>query len=177
MWSSTFTLLTLLGSTLALPQPKISSIRRPGWRPNRRDLHTDSTDTSSSPPTTTAPKDNIWNVLSNDEAADVISFLHSKDDLNLTSVDDAGSWDNTIMVIDLLAPNKTDALDYLDKNGTMPERWAIASLLFGATEEPYAQDWVVGPIPITNDSSYYPYTFGTHTPEAKIRVYDMDSHS
>nr|XP_018261712.1 uncharacterized protein I303_06153 [Kwoniella dejecticola CBS 10117]OBR83870.1 hypothetical protein I303_06153 [Kwoniella dejecticola CBS 10117] len=177
MWSSTLPLLALLGGALALPNPKISSIRRPGWRPNaRRDLPTDSTDTSSSSPSTTAPKHNIWNSLSNDEAADVIGFLHSQDDLNLTAVDDAGAWDNTILVVDILPPNKTDALGYLDGDGEKPDRWAVASLLFGATEEPYAQDWVVGPIPITNDSMYYPYTFGTHSPDAKIRVYDIDGH-
>ncbi|WWC71351.1 uncharacterized protein I206_105306 [Kwoniella pini CBS 10737] len=178
MWSTSLSLLALLGSTLAIPNPKISSIRRPGWRPNarRRDLPTDSTDTSSSSPTTTAPKHNIWNSLSNDEAADVIGFLHSRDDLNLTAVEDAGAWDNTILVVDLLAPNKTDALSYMDGEGEKPDRWAIASMLFGATEEPYAQDWVVGPIPITNNSVYYPYTFGTHAPDAKIRVYDIDDH-
>ncbi|KAK6910889.1 hypothetical protein I203_104924 [Kwoniella mangroviensis CBS 8507] len=175
MWSSSLPLLALLGTTLAIPQPKISSIRRPGWRPNRRQLPTDSVNTTSSSPSTTAPKDNIWISLTNDEAADVISFLHSRDDLNLTAVDDAGEWDNTIMVVDFLPPNKTDALGYLDGQGDKPERWAVASLLFGATEEPYAQDWVVGPIPITNDSTYYPYTFGTHAEDAKIRVYDMDA--
>ncbi|WWC90478.1 uncharacterized protein L201_005414 [Kwoniella dendrophila CBS 6074] len=176
MWSYSLILLALLGVSSAIPQPKISALRRPGWRPHRRQLPFDSTDTSSSSPTVLAPKDNIWNSLSNDEAADVIAFLHSKNDLNLTAQEDAGSWDNTIMVVDLLPPNKTDALNYFDGDGDKPERWAIASLLFGATEEPYAQDWVVGPIPTTENSTYYPYTFGTHAHEAKIRSYDMDGH-
>nr|XP_031863935.1 uncharacterized protein CI109_000579 [Kwoniella shandongensis]KAA5531007.1 hypothetical protein CI109_000579 [Kwoniella shandongensis] len=174
-----FTLFTLLASTaLAIPSPKISSVRKPGWRggPNRRrDIITNQVNTTSSSPSTTASKDNIWAYLTNDEAASTIAFLHNQTDLNLTSVEDAGDWDNTIMVIDLLVPNKTDALAYLDGNGTKPERWVLASLLFGATEEPYAQDWVVGPLPISEKTTYYPYTFGTHTEDAKIRIYDMDS--
>nr|KIR49395.1 hypothetical protein I312_01550 [Cryptococcus bacillisporus CA1280] len=65
----------------------------------------------------------------------------------------------------------------MDGNGIKPERWAIASLLCGATEEPYAQDLIVGPLPVSEDSIYYPYTYGTHAPVAKIRVHDMDDNS
>ncbi|WVQ79580.1 hypothetical protein IAT38_001680 [Cryptococcus sp. DSM 104549] len=175
----TFALLALLGTALALPSPKISSVKRPGHHrpPHRREVITNEADPSASAPTTTASKDNIWAYLTNDEAAGVISFLHNQTDLNLTAVDDAGDWDNTIMVVDLLAPNKSDALAYIDGNGTKPERWAIASLLFAATEEPYVQDLVVGPLPASDETVYYPYTFGTHTEDAKIRVYDMDDKS
>jgi len=78
------------------------------------------------------------------------------------------------MVIDVNQPNKTDALSYFDKGGNIPKRWAKASISFGATEEPYVQEFVVGPLPINGDSMFFPDTFGTHGEDAKIRIYDMD---
>jgi primary-amine oxidase len=127
------------------------------------------------PPTVTAPYSNIFAQLSNDEAAGVIQFLHDQSSLNLTAADEAGDWDNSILVVDLYTPNKTDALAYFD-GGASPERWAIASMVFGATEEPYVQDWVVGPLPIeANSTQFYPYTPSAKVPEGKIRVRDMDS--
>ncbi|ODO11062.1 hypothetical protein I350_01664 [Cryptococcus amylolentus CBS 6273] len=173
----TFALLALLGTTLALPSPKISSVRKPnrfGRPPQRRDIITNDANTTASSPTTSAPKDNIWNFLTNDEAAGIVGFLHNQTVLNLTAVDDAGDWDNTITVVDLLPPNKTDALSYMDGDGAKPDRYAYASILFGATEEPYAQDFVVGPLPVSSATTYYPYTYGSHSEDAKIRVYDLD---
>ena len=78
------------------------------------------------------------------------------------------------MVIDVNPPNKTDALDYFDIGGEIPKRWAKASISFGATEEPYVQEFVVGPLPITGESMYFPDAFGTRAEDAKIRIYDMD---
>lgn len=129
------------------------------------------------PPKTTAPYKNIFKSLSNDEAASVIGFLHAQESLNLTASDEAGSWDNSIMVVDLYAPNKTDALPYLQGEGDAPARWALASLSFGATEEPYIQEWVVGPLPLDDSAIFFPDTFSHHGEEAKIRIYDMDDSS
>jgi len=41
-------------------------------------------------PSVKAEKENVWRVLSNDEAADVIQFIHDSEALNVTSVEDAG---------------------------------------------------------------------------------------
>ncbi|WVO21367.1 uncharacterized protein IAS62_002675 [Cryptococcus decagattii] len=146
--------LSLLGTALALPTPKISAVKKPGHyrRPHRRDVVTNEVDTSASSPTTSTPKDNIWSFLFNNEAAGVIAFLHNQTAINLTAVDNVGDWDNTTTVVDILPPNKTEALSYMDGNGIKPERWAIASLLCGATEEPYAQNLIVGPLPVSEDS-------------------------
>jgi primary-amine oxidase len=81
------------------------------------------------------------------------------------------------MVVDLYTPNKTDAVSYFAGSADIPKRWAIASISFGATEEPYIQEWVVGPLPLNDQAIFYPDTFGTHTDEAKIRIYDMDDSS
>ncbi|WVR09406.1 hypothetical protein IAU60_006473 [Kwoniella sp. DSM 27419] len=170
-------ILVLFGAVRAFPDPRPFKGHKARWRPHQRQEPAPSVPltTQALPPTTTALRTNIWHELRNDDAAGVIAFLHNQTELNLTSVDDAGPWDNTIMVVDLLPPNKTDALAYMDGQGSQPQRWAIASVLFGATEMPYVQDLAVGPLPVGAGTEYHPYTFGTHALEAKIRVYTMDS--
>ncbi|WVQ72054.1 hypothetical protein IAR50_001598 [Cryptococcus sp. DSM 104548] len=171
--------LALLGTALALPSPRISSVRQPGSNA-RPSQHRDTLANSSSatvPPTTTAPKNNLWNLLTNDEAAEIISYLHNQTTLNLTAATDAGDWDNTVLMVDVLPPNKTNALLYLDGNGTRPERYAYASFLSGATEEPYVQDLVVSPISVSGETTYYSNTFGTSAADAKIRVYNADDNT
>ncbi|KAJ7159987.1 copper amine oxidase [Mycena crocata] len=125
-------------------------------------------------PVAVAPKSNIFISLTNDEAASVISFLHNQTELNLTAAADAGAWDNAIEVVDLVQPNKTDALDYLDNGGPAPDRFAVARIAFGATEEPWLQDFIVGPLPISNASTYASLDWATTSGSAKIRNYDAD---
>ncbi|KAF7290310.1 Amine oxidase [Mycena chlorophos] len=119
-------------------------------------------------PTITAPKQNIFISLTDDEAAAVISFLHDQPELNLTATVIATSWDNAIEVVDLVAPNKTDALNYLDNGGPIPPRYALARIAFGAPEKPYLQDFIVGPLPITNESTYASLDWQTTKGVAKI---------
>ncbi|KDN47129.1 copper amine oxidase [Tilletiaria anomala UBC 951] len=125
----------------------------------------------------TDPDANIWASLTNDEAAAVIAFLHSdKASLNLTAAENATSWDNAISVVDLLLPNKTEALVYLDKGGPRPERWAKVSIMYGATEEPYVETIAVGPISTDNSTEMAIANLGWQTSkgEHKIRVWNMD---
>lgn len=183
-----------LGLTLARPSPKISTVHKPHERPSRRgisprqqaanlqarqadlpSLPTDQTNLTAPAPSTSAPFANPWLYLSNDEAAGVIAYLHNDTVLNLTAVADAGNWDNTILVLDLLAPNKSDVLSFLDNNGTAPARHAVASILFAATEEPYVQEFVVGPLPVDSNTSIWPNTWQSQAKDGKIRVFDMDS--
>ncbi|KAJ7479846.1 copper amine oxidase [Mycena latifolia] len=125
-------------------------------------------------PVAVAPKANIFISLTNDEAASVVSFLHNQTELNLTAAADAGAWDNAIEVLDLVQPNKTDALEYLDNGAPLPDRFAVARIAFGATEEPYVQDFIVGPLPISNTSTYASLDWATTSGSAKIRNYNAD---
>ena len=54
------------------------------------------------------------------------------------------------MTIDLLQPNKSDAINYLENNGSAPPRYAQATILNGATLQPFIQEWQVGPLPVGN---------------------------
>ena len=87
-------------------------------------------------------------------------------------------WDNVIITVELLQPNKSDALPYLDSYAPAPARYAKATLQFGATAEPYIQEYMVGPLPVVaGKTSYaelsYIYTSGS----GRSRVYNADAAS
>ncbi|EFY87548.1 membrane copper amine oxidase, putative [Metarhizium acridum CQMa 102] len=133
-------------------------------------------------PSVSAPHPNIWGDLSDEEAAGVIDLLHRHSTgLNLTTEDSAGSWDNRMYVassvniitlaaytwsmccsllVELLAPNKSDTLPFLNnKTTTPPPRCARATLMFGATPNPYLQDYIIGPLPVANNTQVRPLQF------------------
>lgn len=120
--------------TTAIPSPKINSVRYPpAYRGSLSNYTGDlagdsfvSFKSDSDETSVVAPKQNVWGTLSIDEAADIVSFLHGTD-LNLTSTQDAGTWDNYINVIDLMPPNKSDVVSFLDGEGSKPPRYAIVS--------------------------------------------------
>ena len=60
-----------------------------------------------------------------------------------TSLGYFSSWDNSIQIVDTLLPNKTAVLPYLDGTETKPERYAKAIIWFGASEEPWLQEFQV----------------------------------
>lgn len=45
---------------------------------------------------TTAPKTNVWAGLNGEEASSVVHWLFAQEELNLTVMEDASSWDNTL---------------------------------------------------------------------------------
>lgn len=72
-------------------------------------------------------------------------------------------------------PNKTEILPLLSNGTGSPKRHAKVTIMFGATQEPYVQDFSVGPLPITNTSTAQPYTFRNNDGgDGKIRIYNPD---
>jgi len=100
--------------------------------------------TAPSNPLVTAPKPNPWKPLSDTEIIDLLSWLHAPaQGLNLTAYENASAWDNWVTVTELLTPNKTDVLPYLDGSGPAPKRYARVVISYGATENPYRQEYMV----------------------------------
>ncbi|KAJ5745952.1 membrane copper amine oxidase [Penicillium odoratum] len=123
-----------------------------------------------------APKKNIWTGLTDPEAASVLSWLFEQTDLNLTLSKDAGDWDNTVELVELMQPNKTNSLHFIDHNGKEPPRYAHVVIDHRATVEPYYADILIGPLPIVNRTTQwqpleYPYTRKT---QGRIRNVDPD---
>lgn len=110
-----------------------------------------------------APRPNVFRDLNPQEVSDVASWLFSRVDLNLTTHENASEWDNTIALIEILPPNKTDVLAYLDGYGPEPTRYAHVVLENSTATDAHYADIVVGPVPINNATASwapleYPYT-------------------
>ncbi|KAL5313511.1 hypothetical protein ACEPPN_017931 [Leptodophora sp. 'Broadleaf-Isolate-01'] len=80
-----------------------------------------------------------------------------------------------VVSVDLLLPNKTNVLPYLAGTEPAPPRYARAMLMFGNAKEPYMQEWMVGPLPISSQTKAQPLTFlSTRKSDNKLRVYNSD---
>ena len=78
----------------------------------------------------------------------------------------------------MLQPNKSDALPYLDSGAPAPNRYARATVQFGATVEPYIQEWMVGPLPITNGTTLCtPLNYIYNKGRGYQRVYNADAEA
>ena len=75
-----------------------------------------------------------------------------------------------------MRPNKTDALAYIDGNATAPPVYAHVVLDHRASDEPYYQDILVGPIPIDNaTTTWQPLDYIlTKKNSGKVRNLDAD---
>ena len=69
--------------------------------------------------------------------------------------------------ITVLNPNKTDVLPYLDSDAKEPARYARATVAFGATDL-YWQEFLVGPLPVTNSTKIEPLTYPFHNEQPGI---------
>ncbi|KAJ5139695.1 membrane copper amine oxidase, partial [Penicillium atrosanguineum] len=123
-----------------------------------------------------APRTNIWTGLTDPEAASVLSWLFDQTDLNLTTTSKAGDWDNTIQLVELMQPNKSHALEFIDRGGKAPSRYAHVVIDHRATIQPYYADILVGPLPIVNGTTQwvpleYPYTRKTN---GRVRNIEAD---
>jgi hypothetical protein len=62
------------------------------------------------------------------------------------------------MRVNLLHPNKTDVVPFLDSGAKEPDRYARATVVSG-TEELYWQEYMVGPLPATNTTAIHTLTY------------------
>lgn len=75
-----------------------------------------------------------------------------------------------------MMPNKSDVLPFLSDKYSAPSRYALATVMFGAPESAYLQEFKVGPLPVTNTSVVVPYTYtNTKKGDGKIPVVNPDA--
>jgi primary-amine oxidase len=101
--------------------------------------------------------------------------LHKQEELNLTAASDAGAWDNQITVVDAIHPKKADAKAYLASKAGKPDRYAKATIMHGASVHPWIENIIVGPLPISNETTWKedPYTTRS-SPKMPMRAADDD---
>lgn len=82
------------------------------------------------------------------------------------------------MQVELLQPKKADALAFFDSGAAAPDRYARAVVQFGATLEPYIQEYQVGPLPVANGSTTLaPLDSIYNKGKGYIRIYDHDQEA
>ncbi|KAJ1562398.1 hypothetical protein HK405_012622 [Cladochytrium tenue] len=116
--------------------------------------------TDPSDVTVTAPYSNIWTDITLTESDAIIGFLFSDSvGFNLTAIENATISDNYIHSIELIRPNKTDALAYISgQTSTTPTRYAKVVINHFGQEDPVFRFYKVGPVPVTNDTTIEPLT-------------------
>lgn len=138
------------------------------------------------PPEVKAPKKNIWSFLSRDEKRGVLKWLKDQNFPNTTIFSGAG----------LMTPNKTDVsafkavvhnmvadycllkvLAYLDGNGPEPVRYASVEITensgrrsANSTARPTYASIIVGPLPVSNATTWQYLTYPYTRADGKIRV-------
>lgn len=101
-----------------------------------------------------APKENVWAQISPEDNLAVWNLLHDPESgLNLTAVDKAGINDNYVYYIDTVHVNKTDVIPYIDRDGSRPKSYARVIIFEGGREEPVSQEYMVGPLPVTCETT------------------------
>lgn len=167
--------------SLARPQPNAAWIRGARSRlaksshSNSKRAVNGSACIETSPAGFKASKKNVWSGLTDAETANVTAWLFHQKDLNLTVSEKATDWDNSILVVELMIPNKTDVVSYIDGDGDEPVRYAHVSLDLRASLKPTYTDILVGPLPVDNvTTTWQPLSFPYTRKSGSIRNLDAD---
>ncbi|KAF2719580.1 amine oxidase catalytic domain-containing protein [Polychaeton citri CBS 116435] len=107
----------------------------------------------------TAPKQNVWAELTEDEAGEVYGFLLEEfKHLNLTKKPKTGK-ENYVFQVETLRPNKTDTVPYMFNDESVPGRYAKAVLNEERHGYSYLVYYSVGPLPVSEKTKVEPLEF------------------
>ena len=106
-----------------------------------------------------APVENPWAELDEVEASQLYTWLHQNSHLLPSDSDRPPEAGNPLNLIEVLRPNKSDVVDYLDKDGPVPERWARLSHVETKGDDAFIVEYMVGPLPPSNVTNILPLTY------------------
>lgn len=105
-----------------------------------------------------APAVNPFSEIDGHEASEIYTFLQRSSNLSVTT-DVVRGGRSANYLVELLRPNKSDVVDFLDHNGPIPERWARVSNIELRQDDAYIVDYMVGPLPPSNDTQILPLIY------------------
>jgi hypothetical protein len=124
--------------------------------------------------TTNATKENVWASLSEDETGKLDSWLLAWANISITwpftvngtSFSNLFSPSASYIVpllydYEILLPNKSDAIAYLDSSGPLPSRNAQFLCHVRDTGKTWLQHYSVGPLPVNNRTVVHPLNIAT----------------
>lgn len=118
-----------------------------------------------------APKANIWAELTDIEVADIYEYLYKgPNDLNLTRNPAGTEWHNQIGLVEVLQPNKTDVLPFLDDLSSSPARWARVAVIQGDSNHARLVNYMVGPLPVDGKTRILPLEYCYNSGRNSIRI-------
>jgi len=107
-----------------------------------------------------APRANIWADLDVGETDAIVTFLHERPNaLNLTKNVTTWGRGDFVNLIEVLRPNKSDAVPYLDNHANIPERWARVVVTQNHEDTAYVSNYMLGPLPVSNNTKVSPLTY------------------
>ncbi|KAF2269570.1 amine oxidase catalytic domain-containing protein [Lojkania enalia] len=111
---------------------------------------------SDSQPIVRAPHQNPWAALSIKESTSVAK--HVEQSLNLTGNRDKPE-SGFLSQVYALQPNKSKVLPFLNGSGDAPARYARATVVHFSASESYWQEYMIGPLPITDSTPVKPLAY------------------
>lgn len=104
---------------------------------------------------------NLWLDLSIAETEALLNYLHTvPNNLNLSGPASATSFRNFVLRTELLRPNKSQVLDYVDgRSQSKPPRWAAVLIYSGSGPGATLDEYSVGPLPPSSATEIHPLTF------------------
>ncbi|KAJ9631214.1 hypothetical protein H2204_008299 [Knufia peltigerae] len=105
-----------------------------------------------------APAVNPFSEIDGHEASEIYTFLQRSSNLSVTT-DVVRGGGSANYLVELLRPNKSDVVDFLDHNGPIPERWARVSNIELRQDDAHIVDYMVGPLPPSNDTQILPLIY------------------
>ena len=118
-----------------------------------------------------APRTNVWAELSYAEVDDIHQFLYNvPNDLNLTRNPSGSQWHNQIGLVEVLQPNKTEVLPYLDESSSSPARWARVAVIQGNWSHASLVNYMVGPLPVNDNTRILPLEYCYNSGRNAVRI-------
>ncbi|GAD97759.1 hypothetical protein PVAR5_6439 [Paecilomyces variotii No. 5] len=112
-------------------------------------------------PSGIAPRQKIWADLTDIEAVEVLNYVQSASPgLNLTAAINASLWDNFVHGMEVVRPNKEDALNFMAGiSEHPPPRYARIAIHHGTSQEVYWDEYLIGPLPVSNETNIKPMEY------------------
>lgn len=118
-----------------------------------------------------APKTNVWAELNDAEVASIYDFLYNRpNELKLTRKPFGKGRENEIALVEVLQPNKTDVLPYIDGSSPSPARWARVAVTQGDSLHASLANYMVGPLPVDDNTNLSPLEYCYNSGRNSIRV-------
>lgn len=121
---------------------------------------------------------NVWSELSAVEAEGLRVWLHQPEQgLRLTPAANGTGETDWIQLFEIIRPNKTDVIPYLDHGSSEPPRYARVAIFHGSKldETSTIDEYIVGPLPVSEQTTVEPLTYiynsGRHRTPTRLASY------